>query len=134
MKRPCRMIAIDVDGTLLNSRNELPPENKVAVHRAHEAGITVCLCTGRSLTETQDVIEQLGVDSDRGIFVFGSIVSELPTGRTLHRARLTPQTTERLVGHFSQRGYPVLILYDARQTGGVDYDLIRGERHAELYE
>ena len=28
-------------------------ENRAALHRAHETGVKVCLCTGRSLSETQ---------------------------------------------------------------------------------
>lgn len=134
MSTAYRLIAIDVDGTLMNSRNELPPANRDALHRAHEAGITVCLCTGRSHTETRDVIAQLGLDSDRGIFAFGSIVSELPSGKTLHRTALGDDLTARLVTHFRERGFPVLMLYDAHETGGLDYELVRGERHAAAYE
>ncbi len=133
MKSRYRLLAIDVDGTLLNSRNELPPANRDALHQAHEAGITVCLCTGRSLTETRGVIEQLGLDSDVGIFVFGAIVSELPAGRTLHRTPLPPPLTDRLVRHFQLRGYPVLILYDSCETG-FDYRLVEGRKNVDAYQ
>ena len=46
MKRPIRLIAIDIDGTLLNSKVELSPENRDALRRAHEAGIEIVLGTG----------------------------------------------------------------------------------------
>jgi 5-amino-6-(5-phospho-D-ribitylamino)uracil phosphatase len=135
MKDAYRLLAVDVDGTLLNSRNEVSPENRRALHRAHEAGLRVCLCTGRSLSETRDVIDQLGLDSDAGVFVFGAVVSELPAGRTVHRAEIPAPLASRLVGHFTERGYPVLVLYDGTADGcGWDYRLIAGERNVEAYE
>ena len=43
-----RLIGIDVDGTLLNTRAEIPRENIEAIHDAVAAGIHVALVTGRS--------------------------------------------------------------------------------------
>jgi len=117
----------------MNSRNELPEANRAALHKAHESGMTVCLCTGRSVAETRSVIEKLGLDSDAGVFVFGAIVSELPTGRTMHRTTIPAATADQLVAHFQARGYPVLALYDPCQAG-VDYRFVRGERNAEACE
>ena len=45
---PIRLIAIDIDGTLLDGRGALPPRNRRAVHRAIEQGIRVVLVTGRA--------------------------------------------------------------------------------------
>jgi 5-amino-6-(5-phospho-D-ribitylamino)uracil phosphatase len=128
-----RFLAIDVDGTLMNSRNELPEANRAALHRAHQAGMTVCLCTGRMLAEARSVIEQLGLDSDVGVFVFGAIVSELSTGRTLHRTTIPEPTATRLIDHFRSTGSPVLVLYDSAEAG-VDYRLVPGERNREAFE
>lgn len=128
-----RLIAVDVDGTLLNTQHEVSPANRAALHRAHQAGITVCLCTGRSLTESRSVIETLGLDSDAGIFVFGAIVSSLPSGRTLYRTGIPEPTGNRLVRHFSEQGFPVLVLYDQAEMG-LDYHLVRGERNLAAYE
>ncbi|UCD28267.1 MAG: HAD family hydrolase [Planctomycetota bacterium] len=126
-------MAVDVDGTLMDSRNELPVANKVALHKAHQAGMMVCLCTGRSLTETRAVIDQLGLDSDLGIFVFGAIVSELPAGKTLYRTGIDDSLTERLITYFRSHGHAILVLYDASEAG-FDYHLVRGERFTEACE
>ena len=128
-----RLFAIDVDGTLMNSRNQLPDANREALHRAHEAGITVCLCTGRAWSEARGVIEQLGLPSNLGIFVFGAAISELPSGRTLHRTAIPEPLATRLVEHFQADGHPVLVLYDITEAG-VDYRLLRGERNQAAYE
>lgn len=128
-----RLLALDVDGTLLDSRSELSAENKAALHEAHAAGLTVCLCTGRSLTETRTVIRQLGLDSDVGVFAFGGIISALPEGRTLHRSPIPEPLAARLVDHFHRQDYPVLVLYDVCEAG-FDYQLVIGERNLAAYE
>lgn len=44
---PIRLIALDIDGTLLNSRWEVSAGNRAAIARATERGIEVALVTGR---------------------------------------------------------------------------------------
>ena len=44
-----KLIAIDLDGTLLDSNRELSEENYQAIQDAKAAGIQVVLCTGRPL-------------------------------------------------------------------------------------
>jgi 5-amino-6-(5-phospho-D-ribitylamino)uracil phosphatase len=128
-----RLLAVDVDGTLMNSRNQLPDANREALHRAHAAGITLCLCTGRSWSEARGVIEQLNLDLDLGIFVFGAAISELPSGRTVKRTPIPDPLATRLVEHFQSDGHPVLVLYDVTEAG-LDYRLVRGSRNQAAYE
>ncbi|HSW47322.1 MAG TPA: HAD family hydrolase [Phycisphaerae bacterium] len=133
MTIPYRLLAVDVDGTLMDSRNQLPDPNREALHRAHQAGLYVCICTGRSLTETREVLDQLGLDLDAGVFVFGAVVSDLKICRTLCRSPIAPPLAERVVAFFREHDYPVLCLYDADQAG-FDYLLIRGRRNANACE
>ncbi len=132
MARGYRLLAVDVDGTLLDSRGRLPAENRRALHRAHEAGLRICICTGRSLTETRGVIAEVGLDLDWGVFAFGAIVSDIATGRTLAACPLGPQVAGRLVDHFNSAGYPVLMLYDSA-GGGPDYRVLPGRLNIEAY-
>lgn len=48
------LIALDIDGTLLNSRKQVSPATAGAVRRAAKAGKTVVLCTGRAVTELKE--------------------------------------------------------------------------------
>lgn len=41
-----KLIAIDLDGTLLNKQHEITPEVKQAVQRAKEAGVKIVLASG----------------------------------------------------------------------------------------
>ena len=54
-----RLIALDIDGTLLNSRKELPEENARAVRAACAAGKTVAFDTGRAVCELAEQISLL---------------------------------------------------------------------------
>ncbi len=44
---PVRLIALDIDGTLLDERSELPEANRRAVAEAYARGIEIALVTGR---------------------------------------------------------------------------------------
>ena len=54
-----RLIAIDVDGTLLDARGQIPQANIDAVHQAVGAGIHVALVTGRSYPFVRPIAEVL---------------------------------------------------------------------------
>ena len=53
------LIALDIDGTLLNSKLELTEGNREAVHRAHAAGKHIVLSTGRCMAELKEIMKAL---------------------------------------------------------------------------
>lgn len=57
MKQPYQLIALDIDGTLLNSKKEITPDTEAAVHRAFAAGKEVVLSTGRSFAELAEILD-----------------------------------------------------------------------------
>src|SRR5215471_16210830 len=83
VKRPIRLIAIDLDGTLLNSKVELSQENCDALWRAHEAGIEIVLGTGRRHDFALPFAKSLGFD----LWMFSSngAVTRSTRGETFHR-------------------------------------------------
>lgn len=56
---PIRLVAIDLDGTLLNSRTEISPANRQALASATERGIQVVVVTGRRLHSARPIVSQL---------------------------------------------------------------------------
>ncbi len=56
-----RMIATDVDGTLLNSRGEIPEENVRAIRDAQEKGIIVAIASGRFAENVYVLLEKYGL-------------------------------------------------------------------------
>jgi hypothetical protein len=73
-----RLIGIDVDGTLLDSRGHLPEANRAAIHDAVAAGIHVALVTGRSYPFARPVAEVL-LDFC-GVTLGNSAVLSIPAG------------------------------------------------------
>ncbi len=133
MSLPYRLLAIDLDGTLLNSAGKLAEGNRAALHRAHAAGLVICLCTGRSLTESREVIRALDLELDAGVFVFGSMVTDLRSGAPLFRTPMEAGLADAMVHHLGGRGHPVLALYDVEQAG-FDYLLVEGRLNCEAYD
>lgn len=58
-----KLIAIDMDGTLLNEKKELTQPQIDAIHNAVKTGVIVVLCTGRPLVGVKPFIKQLGFDT-----------------------------------------------------------------------
>ena len=52
-----KMIAFDMDGTLLNSQKKVRKETLDAINKAFDVGKEVILCTGRALAELEEYIE-----------------------------------------------------------------------------
>lgn len=59
-----KLIAIDLDGTLLNSKKEIPQENIRAIQEATANGTKIVLCTGRPKSGTKPYFDQLCLSED----------------------------------------------------------------------
>ena len=92
MKR-VKLIALDMDGTLLAGDHwTVPQENVLAIRRAHAAGIQVCICTGRLLEDASDFAHRL----DLPVMIIGSNGSRaadapLPEGTIFFRRDFDPK-------------------------------------------
>jgi hypothetical protein len=59
---PIRLLALDLDGTLLNTRGEISAGNHLALARAREKGVHVALVTGRRFRDARPLALELGLD------------------------------------------------------------------------
>src|SRR5437016_3029693 len=94
-----RMIAIDLDGTLLGPDGKVSERNKQAVHRALAAGILICFATGRNWTESQPILEAVA-HFDHAVFVSGAMVIDTKQRLTLHKAAMAPALAAQVCGLF----------------------------------
>jgi HAD superfamily hydrolase (TIGR01484 family) len=124
-----RLLAIDLDGTLLDREHQVPAENRAALHRAHEAGLRIVLCTGRAFTETLGVTGQIGLDLDATVSVFGALVTHVATGKTIASAPIPLDIAHDVTAWFQQRDYPVCWLTDADAVGHDGYVIDGSNRH-----
>jgi Cof subfamily protein (haloacid dehalogenase superfamily) len=89
-----RLIGIDVDGTLLDSRGVMPEANRAAIHEAVAAGIHVALVTGRSYPFARPVADSLPPSIT--LIVSSGAVERAMDGATLAR-RLLDREVARTV-------------------------------------
>lgn len=107
----CRgIIALDLDGTLLNSDKELSGGNLAALERAAAAGIEVVPTTGRFYGGMPQVIRKLPF-IHYAITINGAEVADLRTGEVIYKAELPWEQTVELMTLFDR--YPVI--YDCYQ-------------------
>lgn len=59
--RMYKIVAIDLDGTLLNSYGEISDENKLALNLAKEKGIEIVLASGRTTSSVKAISEEIGI-------------------------------------------------------------------------
>ena len=64
----CRLIALDLDGTLLNSKKMISPASVSALQSAQQVGVKIILATGRSHSEALPYYQQLQVERLRRWF------------------------------------------------------------------
>ncbi len=125
------MLAIDLDGTLVDHHGRVSEGNLRALAAARAAGVMTVVCTGRALIESMPVIRAIGQE-DPVIVAGGAMVACPGTGRTLERFALDPALTREVVGHLSERGHAALLLKDPH-AAGYDY-LVVSERGLEAVD
>lgn len=83
-----RLIALDLDGTLLNSQMVITPHTAQTVKHAHEMGVCIALASARPYRSVCDLAGQLGLNDVPIICGGGSDVRMYPSGDVLHRVSL----------------------------------------------
>lgn len=74
-----KLIAVDLDGTLLNSEQKITSETKAALQRADKKGIKIVPCSGRPFPGVQEYLTELNLqDNDQYAVTFnGALVFNL---------------------------------------------------------
>lgn len=74
-----QLIALDVDGTILQTGEPIAPRVREAVRAAAAAGAHVVVTTGRTLLATRLVVEELGLDQGHTICSNGAVHADIST-------------------------------------------------------
>lgn len=125
-----RLLAIDLDGTLLDPTGHVSAANIAAVHAAREAGARVVVCTGRGLVESAHILATIE-QTDPVVVAGGSIIADPVTKHTLHRFSIAPAIVRRVAERLIAHRHPVLVLKDPAQTG-FDYLIVQGRERLPL--
>ena len=111
------LIAIDMDGTLLNTEGKVSEATQQAVRRATDAGVLVVPCTGRGWCEANPYLAPLHDILDVGIFVTGAAISDIKTGKTTEFSEMEPHLAHELIEFLAVQPEAVLVFRDRDQVG-----------------
>jgi Cof subfamily protein (haloacid dehalogenase superfamily) len=129
MHPPVRLVAIDMDGTLLPTfAKAISPRTARALKAAQEIGITVAVATGRRTAYTSPLLEGLGLRADTPLITSNGAVIRTLGGETIDRCHLESRVARGLCGllrpfgalvfTFDRPGRGELILEDLQQAHG----------------
>jgi Cof subfamily protein (haloacid dehalogenase superfamily) len=112
-----RLIAIDIDGTLLNPEFQISEIDLATLRRVHAQGIEIILVTGRRHNFALPIAQQLGFDLWL-ISSNGAITRSL-AGETFHRDLLPEPTCRELVGVMQEFRGQTVLTFDSNGPGTI---------------
>jgi Cof subfamily protein (haloacid dehalogenase superfamily) len=115
--RSIRLLATDIDGTLLNPQFKISDGDLQALRRAHAAGIEVVLVTGRRHTFALPIAEQLGFDL--WLISSNGAVTRSLTGETFHRDLMPAETCRKLCAAMQEYRGNTVLTFDQETKGAI---------------
>ncbi|MCI1892706.1 MAG: Cof-type HAD-IIB family hydrolase [Schleiferilactobacillus harbinensis] len=119
-----KMIALDIDDTLLDSKGKILPSTITAIHEALARDIKIVLCTGRPLAGVAHFLKELGVTGDdQYVVTYNGAVIESVSGHVLVKHLLNKATYERLTQYAAEHHIPFNVLDENSTIYTADRDI-----------
>jgi len=99
-------IAVDLDGTLLNSEHILTPRCEAALRAAMARGVRVIFATGKTATSGLALARRLGLDTP-GVYSQGLILADID-GTIRYQRVLDPEAARIVTTYAEGHGYPIV--------------------------
>jgi Cof subfamily protein (haloacid dehalogenase superfamily) len=113
---PIRLLVLDIDGTVTDSRHEVPEATHRAVQSLRDAGIRVMLATGRRYRDALPVATTLGLDAPL-VTASGALVKSPVGHTTLRRAGFATGVLERVLATVVAAGHEPIVYGDSFADG-----------------
>lgn len=117
MTSPIRLIAVDIDGTLLNSQFHISERDLDALRVANRDGIEVILVTGRRHTFALPIAQQLGFDL--WLISSNGAVTRSLQGEAFHRDLLPALTCRDLCRVMQEFRGNTVVTFDKESKGAL---------------
>ena len=112
-----RLLATDIDGTLLNPQFQISEGDLSALRRAHAAGIEIVLVTGRRHSFALPIAKQLGFDL--WLISSNGAVTRSLSGEAFHRDLMPAETCRRLCGAMQEFRGNTVLTFDKETKGAI---------------
>jgi Cof subfamily protein (haloacid dehalogenase superfamily) len=126
---PIRLLALDLDGTLLNSRGELSERNFNAIRQARVMGVSVAIVTGRRFRDARPLALQLGLDVPV-ISHNGALTKHATTLETVKALLMPLEAAREVIEAGMSYGADALVSDDPDGPGLLVYDHINDDNLA----
>jgi Cof subfamily protein (haloacid dehalogenase superfamily) len=101
-----KLIVLDLDGTLLDSKQKVSDRNKTAVKKAIENGVQVVIATGKTRSSAVSILDELGIKSP-GVFTQGLLIYN-GDGTVRNSVVMDKNILRRIITFAEDRGFGVI--------------------------
>ena len=126
---PIRLLALDLDGTLLDRRGKISERNRSAIEKAREAGVRVAVVTGRRFRDSRPIALELGLDVPL-IAHNGALTKHARTLETVAVLPLPLDAAQDALRIGRDAGADALLSDDHEGLGVLVFDHLSGENAA----
>jgi len=128
-----RLLALDIDGTILDSHGQVPDANRDAIARAIDVGVEVVLATGRRYDFARPIFEQL--PAPLTLILSNGAIVKTRDGETLIRDLLPRDVARSVLGRVPQHRKSAAVVFDRPREGQVVYEEIDWDhpRHERFF-
>jgi len=101
-----KIVFLDIDGTILDSNNEIPDSTREAVRLLREKGVYVAIATGRSPHMFKDIREALAIDTY--VAFNGQMV--VVDGKPIYQYKIPSSVLEKMIERSTLRGHSLAFM------------------------
>jgi Cof subfamily protein (haloacid dehalogenase superfamily) len=117
-----RLLALDIDGTILDSEGRIPAANRDAIAGAIEAGVEVALATGRRYDFARAIFEKL--PSPLTLILSNGAIVKTREGETRMRSLLPRDTARAVLADVPEHRASAAVVFDRPREGQVVFEAI----------
>jgi len=121
-----KLLALDLDGTLLNSRGQIPDANRKAIRAAEEKGVLVTIATGRRFRDGRPVGIELELNAPL-VTHNGALIKYAESLETVASSLLSTDTATEIVRVGKAFGGDALVSADPHGKGTLLYDRLSAD-------
>lgn len=123
-----KMIAFDIDGTILNDEGELTPRTIAALRRAMEAGVKLVCATGRMYPSALPILRRIGVTAP-SVILNGAQIRNPVTHEVIYEHTLGRELTREMLSFYRANGWYIQLYHDDKLLVADD-----GDERCKYYE
>lgn len=112
-----KLLLLDIDGTLLNSKKELPDSALDALQQARDNGHELAIATGRAPFMFTELREKLGIQT----FISFNGQYIVRENEVIHTEALNPEMLEKVVQFAEKRDHPLVFMNGKKMISSIDY-------------